>query len=95
MHYTLSNGVQMPCIGIGTHQAQGEGAVAPLAQAINEGYRLIDTAAAYLTEPVVAKAVQACDVPREELFVRKRYLPPIVCTYRRNSTVPSKSVSLK
>ena len=72
MHYTLSNGVQMPCIGIGTHQAQGEGAVAPLAQAINEGYRLIDTAAAYLTEPVVAKAVQACDVPREELFITSK-----------------------
>ena len=72
MKYTLSNGVQMPCIGIGTHQAQGESAVAPLAQAINEGYRLIDTAAAYLTEPVVAKAIKACNVPREELFITSK-----------------------
>ena len=34
-------------------------------------------------------------VPREELFVRNRYLPPIARTYRRKSSVPSKSVSLK
>lgn len=70
--YTLSNGVKMPCIGIGTHQAQGESAIAPLTTAINEGYRLIDTAAAYLTEPVVAKAVQRSDVPREELFITSK-----------------------
>lgn len=70
--YTLANGVKMPAIGIGTHQAQGEGAIAPLTMAINEGYRLIDTAAAYLTEPVVAKAVQRCDVSREELFITSK-----------------------
>lgn len=68
----LYNGVSIPCIGIGTHQAQGDGAVAPLTQAINEGYRLIDTAAAYLTEPVVAEAVRKCDVPREQLFITSK-----------------------
>lgn len=70
--YTLANGVKMPAIGIGTHQAQGDGAVAPLTEAINAGYRLIDTAAAYLTEPVVGKAVKNCDVPREELFITSK-----------------------
>lgn len=72
MNYRLSNGVSMPGIGIGTHQAQGASAVAPLAQAINEGYRLVDTAAAYLTEPVVAKAIKQCDIPREELFITSK-----------------------
>jgi len=70
--YTLSNGVKIPCIGIGTYQAQGEEAVAPLTLAIHEGYRLIDTAAAYLTEPVVAKAIKKCDVPREDLFITSK-----------------------
>lgn len=69
---TLSNGVQMPIIGIGTHQAQGEAAIEPLKIALNEGYRMVDTAAAYLTEPVVAKAVQRCDVPREEIFITSK-----------------------
>lgn len=72
MNYKLHNGVMMPCIGIGTHQAQGDGAVAPLTQAIQEGYRLIDTAAAYLTEPVVGKAIARCDVPREELMITSK-----------------------
>ena len=72
MKYTLSNGIEIPGIGIGTHQAQGEGAVAPLVQAIEEGYRLIDTAAAYLTEPVVGKAMERCGVAREELFITSK-----------------------
>lgn len=69
---TLRNGVEMPLIGIGTHQAQGEGAVDALTFALQEGYRLIDTAAAYCTEPVVAKAVKKSGVPREEIFITSK-----------------------
>lgn len=69
---TLRNGVEMPLIGIGTHQAQGEGAVDALTFALQEGYRLIDTAAAYCTEPVVAKAVKKSGVPREEVFITSK-----------------------
>lgn len=69
---TLRNGVEMPLIGIGTHQAQGEAAVDALTYALNAGYRLVDTAAAYCTEPVVAKAVQRCDIPREEIFITSK-----------------------
>lgn len=68
----LSNGIEMPAIGIGTHQAQGDAAADSLALAFNEGYRLVDTAAAYLTEPVVAKALKKCDVKREDIFITSK-----------------------
>lgn len=70
--YSLSNGVQIPCIGIGTWQSQGEGAVEAIITAINEGYRMIDTAAAYGTEPVVAQAIRQSDVPRDEIFITSK-----------------------
>ena len=68
----LSNGLEMPAIGIGTHQAQGETASDSLALAFNEGYRLVDTAAAYLTEPVVREAIKKSDVKREDIFITSK-----------------------
>ena len=66
----LNNGVEMPLQGFGVFQvpdpAQCEQAVL---DAISTGYRLIDTAAAYMNEEAVGKAVQKCGVPREELFI--------------------------
>ena len=66
----LNNGVEMPLKGFGVFQvpdpAQCEQAVL---DAISTGYRLIDTAAAYMNEEAVGKAVQKCGVPREELFI--------------------------
>lgn len=66
----LNNGVEMPLEGFGVFQvpdpAQCEQAVL---DAISTGYRLIDTAAAYMNEEAVGKAVQKCGVPREELFI--------------------------
>ena len=68
----LSNGIEMPAIGIGTHQAQGDAAADALALAFNEGYRLVDTAAAYLTEPVVREAIKKSDVKREDIFITSK-----------------------
>lgn len=66
----LNNGVEMPLEGFGVFQvpdpAQCEQAVL---DAIATGYRLIDTAAAYMNEKAVGEAVKKCGVPREELFV--------------------------
>lgn len=66
----LNNGVEMPLEGFGVFQvpdpAQCEQAVL---DAISTGYRLIDTAAAYVNEEAVGKAVRKCGVPREELFI--------------------------
>ncbi len=67
---TLNNGVKMPQEGFGVFQvpdpAQCEQAVL---DAIASGYRLIDTAAAYMNEKAVGEAIKKCGVPREELFI--------------------------
>ena len=67
---TLNNGVKMPAIGYGVFRmkdpAECEEAVV---QAIQNGYRLIDTAAAYENEEAVGRAIRRCGVPREELFI--------------------------
>ena len=66
----LNNGLKMPMEGFGVFQvpdpAQCEQAVL---DAIASGYRLIDTAAAYMNEKAVGEAVRKCGVPREELFI--------------------------
>lgn len=66
----LNNGLEMPMIGFGVFQvpdpAQCESAVR---DAIDCGYRLIDTAAAYMNEEAVGRAIAASGVPRDELFV--------------------------
>ena len=77
----LNNGVAMPKIGYGvfrmTDQAACEEAVV---QAIQAGYRLIDTAAAYGNEEAVGRAIRRCGVPREELFITtKLWIPDISC----------------
>lgn len=65
-----NNGVAMPILGFGVFQvpdaAQCEQAVT---DALASGYRLIDTAAAYLNEEAVGRAIRASGVPREDLFV--------------------------
>ena len=69
-YVTLNNGLKMPMEGFGVFQvpdpAQCEQAVL---DAIASGYRLIDTAAAYMNEKAVGEAVKKCGVPREELFI--------------------------
>ena len=67
---TLNNGVKMPLEGFGVFQvpdaAECEQAVL---DAISSGYRLIDTAAAYMNEEAVGEKKKKCGVPREELFI--------------------------
>lgn len=74
MEYTvLNNGVRMPLEGFGVFQvsdlAQCEQAVI---DAIASGYRLIDTAAAYMNEEAVGVAIRKSNVPREELFITSK-----------------------
>lgn len=67
---TLNNGVQMPILGFGVYQvpnaAECERSVR---DALDIGYRLIDTAAAYMNEEAVGRAIRRSGVPREEIFV--------------------------
>lgn len=68
--YTLSNGVEIPKIGLGTWQVpEGEDAYRAVTYALRNGYRHIDTAAAYGNEQSIGKAIKDSGIPREEIFV--------------------------
>ena len=67
---TLNNGVEMPLLGFGVFQVNDpDECVASVAAALQVGYRLLDTAAAYGNEAAVGQAIRESGVPREELFV--------------------------
>ena len=66
----LNNGVEMPLLGFGVYQiTDAEACEQAVSDALRTGYRLIDTAAAYLNEEAVGKAIRRSGVPRDELFV--------------------------
>lgn len=66
----LNNGVEMPILGFGVFQVSDlQECERSVLDAINTGYRLIDTAASYGNEEAVGKAIKGCGVPREDLFI--------------------------
>ncbi|MFD7522250.1 aldo/keto reductase [Paenibacillus chitinolyticus] len=67
---TLNNGVKMPIIGFGVYQVpDAEECENAVYEALMAGYRLIDTAAGYLNEEAVGRAIKRSGIPREELFI--------------------------
>jgi len=66
----LNNGVEMPVLGFGVYQvSDAEECEKSVLEAIHTGYRLIDTAAAYMNEEAVGNAIKRSGVAREELFI--------------------------
>lgn len=65
----LNNGVEMPILGYGVYQITPEECERCVMDAINVGYRLIDTAQAYFNEQQVGNAIHKSGVLREELFI--------------------------
>ena len=66
----LNNGVEMPVLGFGVYQIEdAKECEQSVYDAIMAGYRLIDTAASYLNEEAVGRAIKRSGVPREELFI--------------------------
>ncbi len=65
----LSNGVEMPILGYGVYQVTPEECERCVSDALNVGYRMIDTAQAYYNEEGVGRAVKKSGIPREELFL--------------------------
>lgn len=66
----LNNGVEMPILGFGVFQIKDlEECERSVVNAIETGYRLIDTAASYMNEEAVGKAIKRSGVAREELFI--------------------------
>jgi 2,5-diketo-D-gluconate reductase A len=66
---TLNNGVQMPILGFGVYQIPPEQTEQAVTDALGAGYRHIDTAAAYVNEEAVGRAIAASGIPRDELFL--------------------------
>ena len=85
---TLSNGIKAPLLGVGTAMISPEDTVNSVYSAIKMGYRLIDTANAYMNEESVGKAVQrAIDekiVTREDLFISTKLWPTL---YENDSAI--------
>lgn len=71
-HYTLSNGVKIPKLGLGTWMIPNENAAQAVKDAVALGYRLIDTAQAYGNEQGVGEGVRECGVERSEIFLTSK-----------------------
>ena len=65
----LNNGIEMPMEGFGVFQIPEDSCEQVVKDAIDLGYRLIDTASSYQNEKAVGRAIASCDMPREELFI--------------------------
>ncbi|KNH18137.1 2,5-diketo-D-gluconic acid reductase [Priestia megaterium] len=66
----LNNGVEMPILGFGVYQIEdAKQCEQAVYDALIAGYRLIDTAAAYMNEEAVGKAIKRSGIPREEIFI--------------------------
>ena len=72
---TLNNGIKMPMAGIGTFLLTPDEAEASVLSALQCGYRLIDTANAYVNEKAVGRAMRKSGIPRDEIFLETKLWP--------------------
>ena len=73
----LNNGIQMPVVGIGTFMIEPIDAERSVEFALKNGYRLIDTANAYMNERAVGRGIRKSEIPREEIFVSTKLWPSV------------------
>ena len=72
---TLNNGIKMPMAGIGTFLLTPDEAEASVLSALQCGYRLIDTANAYVNEKAVGRAMRKSGISRDEIFLETKLWP--------------------
>jgi diketogulonate reductase-like aldo/keto reductase len=70
--YTLSNGLQIPKLGLGTWFIDNDRTAEAIRQAVTIGYRHVDTAQAYGNEEGVGDGIRSCGLPRDEMFVTSK-----------------------
>lgn len=73
----LNNGIEIPNIGIGTYMIEPDDAEMSVEFALKNGYRLIDTANAYMNEKAVGREIKKSGVPRNEIFVSTKLWPSV------------------
>lgn len=83
-YVTLNNGIKMPKAGIGTFLLSPDEAEASVLAALEYGYRLIDTANAYMNEKAVGRAMKHSGVAREDIFLETKIWP---CFYEENDAI--------
>ena len=71
----LNNGVEMPIAGIGTFMLNPDEAENSVISALQDGYRLIDTANAYVNEKAVGRAMKKSGIARENIFLETKLWP--------------------
>ncbi|MBQ8451932.1 MAG: aldo/keto reductase [Clostridia bacterium] len=71
----LNNGIMIPTVGIGTFTMSPEDAEMAVEKALKNGYRLIDTANAYVNERAVGRGIKKSGVERSEIFVSSKLWP--------------------
>ena len=70
--FTLSNGTAIPCIGYGTFETPADEARTAVREALETGYRHIDTAAVYGNQEAVGAGIRDSGIPRDQLFVTSK-----------------------
>lgn len=76
MEYTtLNNGIKMPMTGIGTFLLTPDQAESAVLEALKDGYRLIDTANAYVNEKAVGRAMKKSGLARKDIFLETKIWP--------------------
>jgi len=75
VHSVTANGASIPAIGLGTWDLRGEVCARCVCEALDGGYRHVDTAAMYDNEEFVGEGVRASSLPREEIFLTTKVWP--------------------
>ena len=71
----LNNGTECPEIGIGTYMLSPEEAENSVREALRIGYRMVDTANAYVNERACGRGIRSSGVDRKEIFVSTKLWP--------------------
>ncbi len=77
MNTKLNNEIEIPVIGIGTFMLSPDEAKESVYNALQNGYRLIDTANAYVNEKGVGRGIKKSGVPREDVFLETKLWPTL------------------
>lgn len=85
----LSNGLEMPRLGLGTTMLNGKKGKEAIVQALHMGYRLIDTAQAYENEVEVGEAWQLSKLPRKEIFIATKLSDDRSCKRKKAKALVS------
>lgn len=76
-NFELNNGVTIPMLGLGTFQMSPDQAQKAVVSALESGYRLLDTANAYLNEKAVGRGIRGSSVTRQEIFLSSKLWPTV------------------